>query len=100
MPAAAAAPAAGAAPPPAPAAPSGAPAKAAPAPKRKAPEIDDTANALELRRLFANGELGKATVPSLKAFVRHARVPGGLGGAKGHLVERIIAFLTAPSTAA
>jgi len=64
--------------------------------KRKAAEeIDPVANAAEVGKRFAAGELSKLNVAQVKAHLRAHKVAGGLGGAKPALLERLEAFLKA-----
>jgi len=56
------------------------------------PEIDPVANDAYVRQCASAGgmtQLAKLTLPQCKAFIRHNAVPGGLGGNKAALLERI-----------
>ena len=64
--------------------------------KRKPPpqELDQAALDADVLRLHSSGALGTLGVPALKAYLRAHKVPGGLGGVKAALLERVAAHLT------
>ena len=76
-------------------------AAAAPRKRKAAEEIDAAANEEEVLRRCAAGELAKLSIPQIKAFLKARKAPGGLGGAKPALLERLSAYLgVAPPPAA
>jgi hypothetical protein len=69
-------------------------AAAAPRKRKAAEEIDAVANDAEVARRFASGEMAKLSIPQIKAYLKAHKAPGGLGGAKPALLERLTAFLS------
>jgi hypothetical protein len=69
-------------------------AAAAPRKRKAAEEIDAVANDAEVARRFASGEIAKLSIPQIKAYLKAHKAPGGLGGAKPALLERLTAFLS------
>ena len=71
---------------------------AEPAAKKPRPakeELDPVAVDADVRQRAAGGvaALTKLTLPQCKAFLKHNKAPGGLGGNKQALLDRIAAFL-------
>jgi hypothetical protein len=58
-------------------------------------ELDPVAVDADVRQRAAGGvaALSKLTLPQCKAFLKHNKAPGGLGGNKPALLDRIAAFL-------
>ena len=72
---------------------------AEPAAKKPRPakeELDPVAVDADVRQRAAAGvaALTKLTLPQCKAFLKHNKAPGGLGGNKQALLDRIAAFLS------